>query len=176
MYHATVLNTSKDSMVRRPYIYLRLNTVETEDNVIYPFETDYEGDFYDIGKAVERPLSKYEPSNNKLLAMSYMTLSREEVNHERSVYMFLDLLGDLGGLTEVFKLAFGFFLYTISEHSFYLQATKRLFLAKTRTEGLFLKPNIQEEGQFVKNSLKHLNLQYEEDEENPDPNENGSSP
>jgi hypothetical protein len=167
------MNTSKDALVRRPYIYLRKNTVETEDNVIYPFETDYEGDFYDIGKSIERPLSRYDPSNKNLLAMTYITLSREEVNHERSVYMFLDLLGDLGGLTEVFKLAFGFFLYTISEHSFYLQATKRLFLAKTRQHGLFLKPNIQEEGEFVRNSLKHLQLEQGEDD-NPDDDEKAS--
>lgn len=62
------------------------------------------------------------------------------------MYNFLDLLGDLGGLTEVFMVSFGFFLYPISEHSYHVQAIKRLFMARTKDDDLFLKPNLQEEG------------------------------
>lgn len=76
-----------------------------------------------------------------------MTLSREESYNERSIYNFLDLLGDLGGLTECFMLVFGFFLFPISEHSFLLQATKKLFFAKTDDDQLLLKPNFYEEGE-----------------------------
>ena len=58
-------------------------------------------------------------------------------------YSFLDFLGDLGGVTEVIMLTFGFFLLPLSEHSFIVEATKKLYLAKTTNEKLF-----QEEGKL----------------------------
>lgn len=59
MYHSTILNTSQEVVVRRPYIYLRKNLIETEDNIVYPFSKDFSGTFYDVGRAIERPLTKY---------------------------------------------------------------------------------------------------------------------
>lgn len=53
-------------------------------------------------------------------------------------YGFLDLLGDLGGVTEVLMLVFGFFLFPISEHSFYVHAASLLYFAKTEDEKLFI--------------------------------------
>lgn len=50
-------------------------------------------------------------------------------------------MGDLGGVTEVIMLMFGFFLYPISEHSYVMRATSRLFLARTHEGHLFEKPN-----------------------------------
>lgn len=49
-----------------------------------------------------------------------------------------DLLGDLGGVTEVIMIIFGFWIYPISEHSFYLKAFKKLFIAKTADENMFI--------------------------------------
>jgi hypothetical protein len=57
--------------------------------------------------------------------------------HGRRIYSLFDLLGDLGGVTEVIMLCFGFMLYPISEHSFYLKAITKLFIAKTSSESLF---------------------------------------
>ena len=42
----------------------------------------------------------------------------------------MDLLGDLGGLTEVILGVVGFILYPISEFSFYLSAIKKLYIAR----------------------------------------------
>jgi hypothetical protein len=39
----------------------------------------------------------------------------ETQTHKRKVYGFLDLLGDLGGVTEIVMIVFGFFLFSISE-------------------------------------------------------------
>ena len=75
-----------------------------------------------------------------------ITLSREKVNFERKVYNFMDLLGNLGGLTEIFMVTFGFLLIPIAEHAYLVQATKRLFIARTEDDNLFLKPDYQEEG------------------------------
>ena len=55
----------------------------------------------------------------------------------RQVYNIFDLLGDLGGVTEVIMLTFGFFLFSVSEHSFHMTAIKKLFYARTRDNEIF---------------------------------------
>ena len=57
----------------------------------------------------------------------------------------MDLLGDLGGVTEVIMIIFGFILYPISEHSYTLKAIKRLYLARTNKNGLFLEEKNKKE-------------------------------
>jgi hypothetical protein len=52
----------------------------------------------------------------------------------------LNLLGDLGGVTEVIMILFGFVLHSISEHSFTLKAAKKMFKARTAEKGLFNPP------------------------------------
>ena len=59
------------------------------------------------------------------------------VKHQRKIYGYLDLLGDLGGVTEVIMIAFGIFLFPVSRHSFTIKATKKLFMARTRDQKLF---------------------------------------
>ncbi len=54
------------------------------------------------------------------------------------MYNFIDLLGDLGGLTEIILLSFGFIFFPISEYSFYLKAIRHLFLAKTSKDDIFI--------------------------------------
>ena len=51
--------------------------------------------------------------------------------HERKIYNFFDLLGELGGVTEVIMIFFGVFLFKVSKHSFIMKATKRIFTAFT---------------------------------------------
>lgn len=68
-----------------------------------------------------------------------MMLEAEDIRHTREIYSLFDILGDLGGVTEVIMLLFGFFLYPISEHSFSLQALKRLYKARTVDDSIFKK-------------------------------------
>jgi hypothetical protein len=49
-------------------------------------------------------------------------LDEEVVNHQRQTYSLLDVLGDLGGATEVIIIVFGFIMYPISEFSFWIKA------------------------------------------------------
>jgi hypothetical protein len=49
----------------------------------------------------------------------------------------LDLLGDLGGVTEVIMIVFGLFIFPVSEHSFIIKAVKKLYMAKTKNDKLF---------------------------------------
>ena len=38
----------------------------------------------------------------------------------REVYTIIDALGDIGGITEITLILFGFFFLPISKHNFYL--------------------------------------------------------
>lgn len=61
-------------------------------------------------------------------------LQAESVEHARKVYGLIDLLGDLGGVTEVLAIGFGFLLLPLAEHLFVLDATKHLFMVKTKDD------------------------------------------
>lgn len=75
---------------------------------------------------------------------SDMFLQAETKSHERRVYGFLDLLGDLGGVTEILAILFGFLLLPFAEHFFILDATKKIFMAKTNNDKMFLKSKKKE--------------------------------
>jgi len=61
-----------------------------------------------------------------------------EVNlNSRRVFGWFDLLGKLGGVTNVMMLLFGFMIYPISEHSYVLKVAKKLFIARTRDTTFF---------------------------------------
>jgi hypothetical protein len=57
--------------------------------------------------------------------------------YQRRIYGWFDLLGDLGGVTDVFILIFTYFVAPISEHKFILEASKKLFIARTKSDDLF---------------------------------------
>lgn len=68
---------------------------------------------------------------------SVVWLNNESVKFRRKVYNIFDLLGDLGGVTEVIMITFGFFLFSLSEYSFHMTAIKKLFLARTTDSAIF---------------------------------------
>ena len=74
-----------------------------------------------MGNHVVRPTVRDLSGN--LLYSSSVLLMNEQYKLTRQIYNVFDLLGDLGGVTEVIMLCFGFFLYSISEHSFYITAS-----------------------------------------------------
>jgi hypothetical protein len=72
----------------------------------------------------------------KLIAVQFL-LSPEVKLNSRRVFGWFDLLGKLGGITNVMMLLFGFFLFPISEHSYVLKVAKKLFIARTRDPKFF---------------------------------------
>ena len=70
-----------------------------------------------------------------------MYLSPRNIKYDRKTYDLLDLLGDIGGVTEVVTIIFGFMMFPISEHSFNLQAAKSFFLARTVDQDMFVYKN-----------------------------------
>ena len=119
--------------------YLKMNIINTMDDYVNLGFYSYIGEFYDIGKMIDRPIIK---SSNKagtedLIYKSTMILHNESLKITRQIYNIFDLLGDLGGVTEVIMIVFGFFLFSISEHSFYLTALTKLFFARTSDGDMF---------------------------------------
>lgn len=71
----------------------------------------------------------------------------------RAIYNIFDLLGDLGGVSEVLGIVFGALLLPISEHSFIMDAMKRFFFARTEDEDLFAE---EEDEAMIKMRDKYL--------------------
>lgn len=65
---------------------------------------------------------------------------REIQIHEREAYSILDLVGDLGGVIELFVFSIGCFVGPIAFHSYILKATKFIFLARTKDKDMFVEP------------------------------------
>lgn len=76
-------------------------------------------------------------TNQNELVRTNIYLSSLQKTNDRAIYGLIDLLGDLGGVLEVIMVITGIFICPISEHHFILQATKRMFLARTKRNDLF---------------------------------------
>jgi hypothetical protein len=59
------------------------------------------------------------------------------VKHVKIVQGLLAFLGDLGGVTELIVLLFGFFIYPISRFSFNIKAMENWFMVRTSDNSLF---------------------------------------
>lgn len=66
------------------------------------------------------------------------------VSYLREVYTIIDALGDLGGIMEITLIVFGLLFLPISRHSFYLQASRLMFFARSKDQNLFVKGNKKE--------------------------------
>ena len=122
--------------------YLSKQVCETKDSYFYLGQYSYKGYFYNIGKMVPKQLIKQgldeiSEETKEIIFSSVTWLNNESTKFSRQVYNIFDLLGDLGGVTEVIMITFGFFLFSVSEHSFHMTAIKKLFFVRTKDETLF---------------------------------------
>ena len=62
-------------------------------------------------------------------------------------------MGDLGGVTEVIMIFFGFLIYPISEHSFVIKAANKLFFARTKRDDIFVPKDDPTAEKFVRSSI-----------------------
>jgi hypothetical protein len=74
--------------------------------------------------------------NPNLVFQNIFMIYQFGILHERKVYDFLDLIGDIGGVFEICSEIFGFFILPISYHSFIIKALKKMFLVKSREPSL----------------------------------------
>ena len=109
---------------------MQLNTFSTADAWFTFWEESQAGHFYTVGtKNSVQALNDLTPDR---IFVQNVFLNEEGVRYTREVYNILGVLGDLGGIVEVIMIIFGFFLFPISEHSFYMKAGRLLFFARTK--------------------------------------------
>lgn len=95
------------------------------------------GNFFQPFKIIQR---KYDRKVHPLeLFDSDVFLAVDVTWHTREVYNLFDLLGDLGGVSQVIAITIGFIFLPLAEHNFILDATSKLFLARTKDKGIFEK-------------------------------------
>ena len=100
--------------------------------------------FFQIGKKIQKNIN-IDKEPHKLMT-SIFFLSSISKMHERKVYSFLELIGDLGGVLEILLLIFGIFINPISEFSFYMKAIKKMFLIRTQDRTMTKGPALHKKG------------------------------
>lgn len=135
VFSADLLNSYTWNVIAEQNFFLAKNTIYTIDALLTLGAHTYDGDYYSVGKQLNRP-NVY--TNGKIYA-SNIYLHGEQFTLSREVYNCFGLLGDLGGVTEVIMIVFGFIFYPISEHSYILTASQKLFFAKTSDDEVFAK-------------------------------------
>ena len=70
-------------------------------------------------------------------------------NHERKIYNFITLIGDLGGVREIFTALIAFFIMPMSTFSFNLMAFQKLYQAKSINGSKIFMEETCDENQFL---------------------------
>jgi len=80
----------------------------------------------------------FVPDYNKINVYNCIyRLLPKKFDHERKIYGLMGFIGDIGGVTEIVMLMFGFFVLPFSEFSFNLKAMKKLFLVRSSDQKMF---------------------------------------
>ena len=118
------------AIIQRTQVSLVKHSYQTQDDYIQYRSTTLEGKFYQVSDTVFRPMR--HNSSQFLAGVQYVDqfyLKPKVIMHSREIYHFLDLLGDLGGVSSIFIMVIGFFIYPISQQAFYLRMMKQIFMA-----------------------------------------------
>jgi MFS-type transporter involved in bile tolerance (Atg22 family) len=54
------------------------------------------------------------------------------ITHKRTTYDLVGLLGDMGGISGLLITLLAILVSPVSEHSFYIKAARKLFIAKSK--------------------------------------------
>ena len=66
-----------------------------------------------------------------------LTLDNKEALDVRSVYSFMDILGDIAGMYGLIQSFVGVLFFRISKISFYISAMKKIFFVKSKNRNIF---------------------------------------
>jgi hypothetical protein len=121
---------------QRADIYIRKNNLESYDSWLHSiFGTPtYDQVFYSpVSINVYSTGGPQSPQDypDELLNINLM-FSEIETVVKREIYDVLGLIGDLGGVSDIFVLLLGLFIFPISEFSYNLKALQKLYLVSTK--------------------------------------------
>ena len=151
-------------------VRLRQNNIITFDNFLMKFDKpSIETDFYDVETTVSEEFPSDAEMMKDLIYSNKFMVSEEIIEHERSIYTFLELIGDLGGVQDIFILVIAFFISPFSEHFFQMKFLRKLYLVKTQRLNVFQTPvGIPLKKSNNKIKFKNLKQQIPESIESPD--------
>jgi hypothetical protein len=123
-----VLNLNK---LRDTLVQVKMNTIDAAYSRMIGFLFDsYNGVFYTIGHVISSENRLQNSNINMLLRIEIGLETRVEM-HMTSVYNLMDLVGDIGGVLEIFFIIFSIFLVPLSEFGYELKALKMLYQVKS---------------------------------------------
>ena len=115
----TLLDVNRLNIMDIP---VRKNDIETEEDFVQLGQVD-EYTFYDVDTIQRSTLGRSKQKAGLSLVFSAnILIERKAIMHTRQCYSLLDMLGDLGGATEVILIIFGVIFYPINEFSFWIKA------------------------------------------------------
>ena len=125
---------------------MRKNTIQSNEFLLLTnsiFSSNYE--FYDEEPKVvnlnwnPKVVSIFKKEFNFIdVYTEEYTLSATEIFHTRNIYTFFDLLGDLGGVMDIFFIVFGTMLSPICYYGFIMKALEILYTSKTSNKEVFV--------------------------------------
>jgi hypothetical protein len=93
--------------------------------------------YFQIGQEKSQRLFRTSHENTNTLFKSILYLDQLGIYHYRCRYTVFALLSDTGGILELYMVLIGAILFTVSEHSFVLTASNKLYLARTTSDKIF---------------------------------------
>ena len=83
-------------------------------------------------------------ASRRTLYLHCFYLDEMGIESKREVYTLIDSLGDIGGIIQIIMIIFGAIILPISSHSYYLQASRMMFFARSHDNSLFIKGDAEE--------------------------------
>ena len=110
--------------------------IELNDNFIQLGWPSANFHYYDVGSIFDRP--QYKDKDSNMLYKTEYFLMNHQVDHVRSAYDIVTLLGDIGGVIEIVMVVSALILSPYSEFIYLTKALKKLYLARTKKKNLFM--------------------------------------
>ena len=104
---------------------LRKNSFDHKD-YYWPFAETLTKEFFEYKKFNSDIFYNSETSSSKIASM-YFRIQTDKINHSRTVYGFMDWLGDVGGINEVMSAVFIFILGGYLRFNFMVATMQSLY-------------------------------------------------
>ena len=131
--------------------YLSKIEYVTYDSLLGTGAHSKQGSFFQVHSITNRP--QIAQKESQLLMEANFYLSPFLKNYVRKTYNLSNAVSKLGGLMSVMMAVFKAVLFPISQHMYYWIAIKRLFLARTSDQNLFLD---EKKGKFRSRNEKKI--------------------
>lgn len=128
--------SNKDSIPRETITLQRVE-YETYDDYLLNGAPTTKGNFYQVRKMVNRPISKNK--NTSMLFETQMFLMPYKIEYLRRRYGIQNFMSEVGGFLKALMSIFYYLSFPITKHLFYVHIIKQLFFARTKENNL-MKP------------------------------------